>query len=107
MSIRSRRLAAVHTDDPVLQQVQANVASALKAAEASPVGRSEIIKGVSLLSSGTTTVSHKLGRDLVGWIVIRRGGGAAVWDEQATNALASKTLTLRCANDVTVDLLVF
>jgi hypothetical protein len=77
-----------------------------------PITSSAIIDGVLLknveLTAGVVTeVSHKLGRELLGWIVVRRRANAQVWDTQDSNTFKSRTLWLNTSATVFVDLWVF
>jgi len=87
-------------------KAQENTESAL-----TPILRSKILDGVLLknvsLNNGTTLVSHKLGRKIEGWIVVRQRSDARVWDDQDNNVNVSTTLKLQTSAAVEVDLWIF
>ena len=56
------------------------------------------------LASGTTTISHKLGRQQTGWFLTDINGAATVYRSQPFNPL---TLTLTSSAAVTVSIGVF
>lgn len=64
-------------------------------------------------SKNPTEISHYLGRNLVGWIVIGNNTNCTVWDSQASNTVANghsgadKTLLLNVSADTTLNLYVF
>lgn len=59
------------------------------------------------LTTGLNSVPHKLGRELIGWIVVRPRADARLWDSQDDNIFKTKTLALNASADTTVDLWVF
>lgn len=61
-----------------------------------------------VLGAGQNVVAHKLGRRLLGWLVVRTHGGyPQIYDVQDTNPSPNLTLLLQSATKITVDLLVF
>lgn len=71
-----------------------------------PANNSSILKDV-VLSTGSNTVNHLLGRTLQGWSIIRRNGVATVYDTQASNPLPELTLVLVASAPITVSIEVF
>lgn len=72
------------------------------------------VTSLALLSANNPTeISHYLGRELLGWVVIRKSANANVWDSQASNTIAGgyagvdKTLLLNVSANVTLQLYVF
>jgi hypothetical protein len=96
----------IRTEDTDLSRVQDNASKTLDAVVAIPLMGGLLLQGVVLIN-GTTTVSHKLGRSLVGWVTTRRSAAATIYDTQATSATPGLTLTLVSNALVTVDLWVF
>lgn len=76
-----------------------------------PITKCPLIDGVLLtdlvLPAGTNTISHKLGRKLIGWIVVRNQANSVLWDGQNGNSLPEKTLIISCSAPTTIDLWVF
>ena len=66
-----------------------------------------LLKNISLGSGSVNEISHKLGRELIGWVVVRQRGNAQVWDTQDANTLKTKTLWLNTSANVSIDLWVF
>lgn len=66
-----------------------------------------ILKDVALLTGQVNQVSHKLGRNLVGYVVVGKDANANIWDEQGTNKLKNITLNLLTDVNCTVNLWVF
>lgn len=75
-----------------------------------PIIRCPLIDGVLLkgvaLANGTTLVDHKLGREPLGWLVVRVNGTASIF-EPDTASKKKTYLTLTSNAAVTVDLWVF
>jgi len=73
----------------------------------SPIVNGVLLRGVVLTAGQTTLVEHKLGREPLGWLEVRKRANSVVWDSQDSNRLSSKSLALECSANVTVDLWIF
>lgn len=71
-----------------------------------PLSSSLLLKNQQLFI-GSNPVNHKLGRDLQGWIIVRKRGPADIYDTQDENQTPQLTLLLTSSAKVLVDLLVF
>lgn len=101
------KLPIFHTDNEDLNLLQTRWASVINPVLSSPTSGGLILKEV-FLDSGDNVVNHLLGRNLVGWILIRqRTSNGGVYDTQDTNPTPSRTLQLVAATPTTVDILVF
>lgn len=98
------RFTKTQTSDPDLIQMQISVAKFADSVAGAPALNTETLTGVVLDSASTTIVSHKLGRRLTGWKVVRLRADSRVWDDQDSNPSPDRTLWLKCSADVTVDL---
>lgn len=86
-------------------RVQDNVNAAFIPLQASQIINGQVLKGVSLTTGQDNIVNHRLGRELVGYIVIKKNANADVWDSSTlTPAL---TVVLQTSANCTVDLYVF
>lgn len=56
---------------------------------------------------GSNTIQHKLDRKLQGWVFVRKGAAAEVYDTQDTNTTPDRTLVLVSDAAVTVNIYVF
>ena len=94
------------TDDAPLTQLQSTWGAALN-----PVLNNPIVNGVLLknqvLTTGSNTISHKLGRPLQGWIPVRVRASVTLYDTQDSNANPGLTLLITSSGNATVDLYVF
>lgn len=102
-----RRFESLAVADRDLTRVQERLQDTLL-----PVMDASIIDGLlitdQVLASGTTSIiSHKLGRDIVGWIVVGKNAAQHVYDVQSSNDNPDKFLYLTAGGTVTVDLWVF
>ena len=73
---------------------------------ANPLTNGQLLTGVDL-SNGTTVVNHKLGRKLVGWIIVGTNAAASVYDNQDSNQTPQLTLILVSNAVCTLNLWVF
>ena len=93
--------------DKETNKLQQNVENALE-----PIINSNIIDGVLLknvcLSAGIANqVRHRLDREPLGWIVVRKREDSRIWDIQDFNINQKKFLTLTCSHDSNIDLWIF
>lgn len=75
------------------------------------INKVDLLDGILLesvvLTSGSNTVNHTLGRNLKGWYPVRVRAQAYFWDTQDSNTTPQLTLILHTTANVTVDLWVF
>lgn len=71
-----------------------------------PLTNGSILTEISL-KSGSNDVSHKLGRKLQGWFIVRQRASATIYDSQDTNKTQDLTLSLNSSASVSVDIYVF
>lgn len=92
--------------DKALQLMQNKWAAALNPILGSPLATPVLIPSVSL-ASGDNTINHRLGRNLRGWLVVRKRAAADIYDKQDSNTMPNLTLVLNSSATCVVDLLVF
>jgi hypothetical protein len=104
------RLFKVQTTDRVMNQLQDNIANLLEPT-ATTVEQSPLLSGTVLekvvLTSGSNTIRHTLGRVLKGWFIVRQRASATLYDTQDSNSTPQITLLLTASANVTVDIYVF
>ncbi len=98
-----KQLRKISTDDPVVRQIQDNVQQVI-----SPIVDKAILDGVYLKDVELTTgsidiVGHKLGRQPLGYIVVKRNANSTIWD----SATDKRTLSLNCSANVTISIWIF
>jgi len=89
-----------------VQFAQQSQASALQPLLRNPITNGIILEKVALLV-GSNTIQHKLDRKLQGWVLVRKGAAADVYDTQDTNTTPDRTLVLVSDAVVTVNIYVF
>lgn len=94
-------------DDEFVSKFQENVGAVFEEIGNKEILRGVLIKNISLVSGTPTEVPHLLGRELVGYLVIRKRSQSDVWDSQDANKLKNKTLILNCSANVVIDLWCF
>jgi len=87
-------------------KLQDNVESSLKQITSKDILNGVLLKNIRL-TSGSNTINHKLGRQLIGFIVIRQRAQAQIWDSQDDNSLKNLTLILNSSANVEIDLWCF
>lgn len=100
------KFSKINTPDNVLNQIQNTLVRVLNPLLSNPANDSIILSNITLVT-GSNTISHKLGRTLQGWKIIRKRAVADVYDAQDTNSLSNKTLILVSSANVTLDLEIF
>lgn len=71
-----------------------------------PTNRGNILKSVPL-AAGINSISHKLGRKLQGWFLVRQRGAAQIYDNQDSETMPDLMLQLVSSANVSVDIFVF
>ena len=89
-----------------LTQMQQQWASQLNPLLSNQLTQGLLLHNVALIN-GTTVVNHKLGRPLVGWLIVGINAAATIYDSQATNPTPQLTLILNSNAKATVNLWVF
>jgi len=100
------KMARVHTEDRLTNQLQNNIFSGLTLLLKNPMSKGSFLKNI-VLTTGSNVVPHGLGRALQGWMSTRVRASATFYDTQDTNPNPDKTLVLVSSANVTVDLFVF
>jgi hypothetical protein len=100
------RFRRINVKDNDLRLVQDSSEVVLTALISKSILDGIIVKDVAVGTS-STSIDHKLGRELIGWIVISKSSDSRVWDEQAGNTQKTKTLILKASSATTVSLWVF
>jgi hypothetical protein len=96
----------VSSDDPVIEELQDNAEPVMRHVEKA-FSLNGVLKKKETITTGSTDITHGLGRVPIGFVIIRRRGNATVWDLQDDNTNATKTLTLIASADVEVDVWIF
>lgn len=97
------------TDDESIESVQNSLENSFRSIEACPLLDGHLLEGIDLVN-GDNSISHKLGRELKGWIITRhRETPSNIVDRQKTNPATDRTLLLNSSvgTTVTVDIWVF
>lgn len=86
--------------------LQTRWASQLNPILANLLVQGQLLPNIDLIS-GTNVVNHKLGRDLIGWIITRKNDAANIYDTQAINQMPDLTLNLVSDMAVSISIWVF
>jgi len=93
-------------EDETVSKFQENVSSVFEEIGNKAILNGNLLKNIAL-TTGANEVSHKLGRDLQGYIIVRKRANSIIWDSQDSNKLKNLTLILNCSADVVVDIWCF
>ena len=93
----------ISSDDPVLQRVQDNISTVVSQIVDKAVLDGVLLKDVYLTTGSVHVISHKLGREPLGYICVKKNANSTIWE----SAITSRTLSLNCSANVTVSLWVF
>lgn len=88
-----------------LESMQTTWAQQLNPLISNPLTQGQLVSAE--LINGITIVNHKLGRKLIGWLIVGIDGAAQVYDNQASNQTPQLTLSLTSDAAVSCNLWVF
>jgi hypothetical protein len=94
------------SEDKDLMLLQTKWASQINPVLSQPILNGSILFGVSLVT-GNNVINHKLGRNLIGWILVGNNSSVSIYDKQSTNPNINQTLILNSSGTATVNILVF
>jgi len=105
-------VALADLDEPknllrVINALQSNIEESLAPLINKTQNDSSILTNIQLTTGQNNVIDHTLGRDLVGWKLVRVRGVADIYDTQDSNPSKNLTLWLTTSANVSVDLEVF
>lgn len=101
------RIQKLTSPDALINRIQDNIKLVVDPVATLETNSGLILPSVSLVS-GANSINHTLGRNLLGWYVVRqRNVASSFYDTQDSNTSPSITLNLHSSAAVVVDLFVF
>ncbi len=97
----------VQSEDRVVNQIQDNIQDVFNDLTKTQILNNLIIKDIPLTSGVLNVVNHKLGRNPLGYFIIKKNANSVIWDEQSNNSVSDRTVKLRCSTSCIVDILIF
>jgi len=97
----------VRSADNVIRQLQDATDTVFKDISDRQIVDGNILEGIEITGGTPKVIDHKLGRELIGWQVVRKNVTTDIWDSQDTNATPILNLILNATNTVTISLWVF
>jgi len=94
------------TQDQELNRIQDNLIRTLNPVFDTPILAGNLLQSVPLVV-GSNIVNHKLGRNLIGWMLTRQRSLANIYDNQDNNTMPSTSLILISDANVTIDIYCF
>jgi len=105
MALRS--FERVSVTDPEIQSLQYRLEKTLRPVTDSSIVDGRIIEDIDLASGTTSKIAHKLGRKLIGWIVVGKSAGQHVYDANSGKSDLDEYIYLAAGGTVTVNIWVF
>lgn len=102
-----KKFKIVEIPDQIISRFQDNVEQAISLLPSTEIIQGRLIKNINLVASTPNQIDHKLGRNVVGWVITRQKSSSIIWDEQDSNPNQKLTLTLNCSANVVIDLWIF
>ena len=103
----TRKFEKIRSKNEDLNRVQDNIEKQYNQVVDKEVLDGHILQNVTLVPNKVNLVQHKLGRQIEGWIVIRKRADARIWDVQDCNVNKQISIALIVTSEVEVDLWVF
>ena len=97
----------VQSEDRVVNQIQDNIQDVLNDLVKTQILNNIIIKDINLTSGTLNVINHKLGRNPLGYVIIKKNANSTIWDEQQNSTTSDRTVKLRCSANCIVDILIF
>ena len=107
MSNEVKKFKTISLKDQETTKLQNNVRIALQPVLNSSIIDGTLIQNVKLQATKRNEVLHRLNREPLGYIIVRKRKDSRIWDLQDTNTAKRQTFTLACSHDVTVDIWFF
>lgn len=105
MTIRS--FERISVTDPEIQNLQYRLEETLRPVTSSSVIDGNLIEDISLASGTTSKIAHKLGRKLIGWIIVGKDAAQHVYDVNSGKTDLDTYIHLTAGGTVTVNIWVF
>lgn len=96
----------IHSDNREIVQVQKNIQDALSQILVLPILNGTLLENL-VLSAGDNTITHKLGRKVKGYIVVRKSAVSNIYDKISTDTKLDQQFTLNASVACTISLWVF
>lgn len=101
--IRGFKKLGLSTDE--LNKLQENIGQVVQSLSTSQLLNGVLIKDVDLRAATSTQVSHGLGREYIGYIIVKQNANSVIW--VANNQLPARFINLNCSADVRASFWVF
>jgi len=95
-----------YTKEEDLNRIQDNLVRTLNPVFDTPILGGNLLQSVPLVI-GSNSINHKLGRNLVGWMLTRKRSPANIYDNQDNNNMSASSLLLVSDAITTIDIYVF
>ena len=105
MTIRS--FERISVTDPEIKDLQYRLEETLRPVTSSSVIDGNLIEDISLASGTTSKIAHKLGRKLIGWIIVGKDAAQHVYDVNSGKTDLDTYIHLTAGGTVTVNIWVF
>lgn len=97
----------IGTESFELKQVQENIEQTFKSVLSNPLLDGVLLSDIGLTTGSPNMVEHKLGRQPLGYIVVKRSAAATISDVKSEKVVEQNFLKLNTSTNVTISLWVF
>ena len=105
MTVRS--FERISVTEPEVQNLQYRLEETLRPVTDSSIIGGRIIEDITLASGTTSKIAHKLGRKLIGWVVVGKNAAQHVYDVNSGKTDLDTYIYLTAGGTVTVNIWVF
>ena len=97
----------VQLKDESVMRMQDSVSASFNALSKNFILDSVLVENVQLTNGVDNTVSHTLGRNFKGWLVVRNNAESVIYESSTANDVPNRQIILNCSADVLVSLFIF
>lgn len=98
---KPRFFRKINSEDRELQQVQFNIEQAVAPFIKSPILNGRLETSINL-TSGDNKIEHKLGRKIIGYIIVSQSASIDIYDNIPTSTDGEKYLTLNSSANAVI-----
>jgi len=99
-----RKIRSKVTD---LVQVQENIEQTFKSVLSVPLLNGRLLTDIQLITGQTNRVEHKLGRNMIGYIIVRKNAAATIYDTKSSKVADQGFLLLSTSTNTITDIWIF
>lgn len=99
------KLKKIYISDRAVSKFQENTRIIIDEIVGKEILDGVLIKNIDLVAGVDNIISHKLNRNLLGWIIIKKNTQSDIWEKSGD--FSKKNLILNCSADTTISIWIF